>query len=67
MKTEVAPAVVVLGQNSLAVARQIIQILPTATLYGLANRTTGVDVSFTNFGDYSSSEHPSLAFVPLGF
>jgi cobalt-precorrin 5A hydrolase/precorrin-3B C17-methyltransferase len=51
MKTEVAPAVVVLGQNSLAVARQIIQVLPTATLYGLANRTTGVDFSFNNFGD----------------
>ncbi|TVP59091.1 MAG: precorrin-3B C(17)-methyltransferase [Nodularia sp. (in: Bacteria)] len=51
MITKIAPAVVVLGQNSVPVARQIISILPGATLYGLAGRTSGVDVSFTNFGD----------------
>ncbi|WYL96061.1 MAG: precorrin-3B C(17)-methyltransferase [Gloeotrichia echinulata IR180] len=48
---KVPPAVVVLGQNSLSVARQIISVLPGATLYGLAGRTTEVDISFTNFGD----------------
>lgn len=47
----VAPAIVVLGQNSVAVARKIITVLPGATLYGLAGRTSGVDVSFTNFGE----------------
>lgn len=47
----VAPAIVVLGQNSVTVARKIISVLPGATLYGLAGRTSGVDVSFTNFGD----------------
>ena len=47
----VAPAIVVLGQNSVTVARKIITILPGATLYGLAGRTSGVDVSFTNFGE----------------
>ncbi|MEA5582200.1 precorrin-3B C(17)-methyltransferase [Nodularia harveyana UHCC-0300] len=51
MITKIAPAIVVLGQNSVPVARQIISILPGATLYGLAGRTSGVDVSFTNFGD----------------
>ncbi|MBD2296723.1 precorrin-3B C(17)-methyltransferase [Anabaena sphaerica FACHB-251] len=51
MKTRVAPAVVILGQNSIAVARQIINILPGAKLYGLASRTCDVDVSFTSFGD----------------
>lgn len=51
MMTKVAPAVVVLGQNSVTVARKIISVLPGATLYGLAGRTSGVDVSFTNFGE----------------
>ncbi|WP_442945136.1 precorrin-3B C(17)-methyltransferase [Nostoc sp.] len=47
----VAPAIVVLSQNSVTVARKIITVLPGATLYGLAGRTSGVDVSFTNFGE----------------
>jgi cobalt-precorrin 5A hydrolase / precorrin-3B C17-methyltransferase len=47
----VAPAIVVLGQNSVTVARKIITVLPGATLYGLAERTSGVDVNFTNFGE----------------
>jgi cobalt-precorrin 5A hydrolase/precorrin-3B C17-methyltransferase len=51
MKTQVAPAVVVLGQNSVAIARQIIAVLPGAKLYGLVSRTTGVDISFENFGE----------------
>ncbi len=51
MMMNVAPAIVVLGQNSVAVARKIITVLPGATLYGLAGRTSGVDVSFTNFGE----------------
>ncbi|TAF07173.1 MAG: precorrin-3B C(17)-methyltransferase [Nostocales cyanobacterium] len=51
MKTRVAAAVIILSQNSVTVARQIINILPEAKLYGLANRTCDVDVSFTNFGD----------------
>ena len=51
MIMNVAPAIVVLGQNSVTVARKIISVLPGATLYGLAGRTSGVDVSFTNFGE----------------
>ncbi|MBG1268414.1 precorrin-3B C(17)-methyltransferase [Nostoc sp. WHI] len=51
MIMNVAPAIVVLGQNSVIVARKIISVLPGATLYGLAGRTSGVDVSFTNFGE----------------
>ncbi|MDF5711424.1 MAG: precorrin-3B C(17)-methyltransferase [Nostoc sp. S4] len=47
----VAPAIVILGQNSVAVARKIISILPGTTLYGLEGRTSGVDVSFKNFGE----------------
>ncbi|MCY7279166.1 MAG: precorrin-3B C(17)-methyltransferase [Phormidesmis sp. CAN_BIN44] len=44
------PAVIVLGQTSVAVARQLMQALPNATLYGLAGRTIEVDVSFADFG-----------------
>ncbi|RCJ26616.1 precorrin-3B C(17)-methyltransferase [Nostoc sp. ATCC 43529] len=47
----VAPAIIVLGQNSVAVARKIISVLPGTTLYGLEGRTSGVDVSFRNFGE----------------
>jgi cobalt-precorrin 5A hydrolase/precorrin-3B C17-methyltransferase len=49
MKTP--PAIVILGQNSTTVARQIISVLPEAKLYGLASRTSGVDISFENFGE----------------
>ncbi|MBN3896746.1 MAG: precorrin-3B C(17)-methyltransferase [Nostoc sp. NOS(2021)] len=51
MIMNVAPAIIVLGQNSVTVARKIISVLPGATLYGLEGRTSGVDVSFTNFGE----------------
>lgn len=44
-------AIVVLGQQSVSVARQIAIALPNATVYGLSDRTRGVDVSFTNFGE----------------
>jgi cobalt-precorrin 5A hydrolase/precorrin-3B C17-methyltransferase len=44
-------AIVVLGQHSVALARRLMAALPEATLYGLANRTTDVDVHFTHFGD----------------
>ena len=45
------PIIVVLNQVSVATARQLMSALPGSQLYGLVDRTTGVDVSFTNFGD----------------
>lgn len=45
-----ACAIVVLGQNSVTLAKQIKTVLP-ATIYGLAERTSNVDISFTNFGE----------------
>lgn len=48
--TKIAPAVVILGNNSIPVAKKIISVLPGAQLYGLADRTCDVDVSFTEFG-----------------
>ncbi len=49
--TKMAPAVVVLGQNSVPVARQFMSVLPGAALYGLSGRTTDVDVYFSHFGE----------------
>jgi cobalt-precorrin 5A hydrolase / precorrin-3B C17-methyltransferase len=45
------PIIVVLNQFSVATARQLMTALPGSQLYGLVDRTTEVDVSFTNFGD----------------
>lgn len=50
MMPKMTPAVVVLGQNSIPVAKKIISVLPGAQLYGLAGRTSDVDVGFTEFG-----------------
>ncbi|MGI2908058.1 precorrin-3B C(17)-methyltransferase [Tolypothrix sp. VBCCA 56010] len=46
-----ACAIVVLGQNSVTLAKQIKTGLLNASIYGLAERTSNVDVSFTNFGE----------------
>ena len=51
MNTRVAPAVVVLSQNSVRVGRKITNVLAGAKLYGLVGRTHDVDISFTNFGE----------------
>jgi cobalt-precorrin 5A hydrolase/precorrin-3B C17-methyltransferase len=45
------PVIVVLNQNSLLTARQILSVLPEAKIYGLVNRTSDVDMSFADFGD----------------
>jgi cobalt-precorrin 5A hydrolase / precorrin-3B C17-methyltransferase len=45
------PIAIVLNQLSVPTARRSIALIPGAKLYGLAGRTSDVDVSFTNFGD----------------
>ena len=44
-------AIIILGQQSLPLARRIMAMLPEAVIYGMANRTTDVDIPFDNFGD----------------
>ncbi|MBD2328006.1 precorrin-3B C(17)-methyltransferase [Alkalinema sp. FACHB-956] len=44
-------AIVILGEASIPVARQIQTAIPEAVIYGLANRTQAVDVTYENFGD----------------
>ena len=46
-----AVAIVVLGQQSVPLAQRIKTVLPDAIVYGLVDRTTGVEVSYTNFGE----------------
>jgi cobalt-precorrin 5A hydrolase / precorrin-3B C17-methyltransferase len=45
------PAIIILGEQSVATARRIQAILPDPRLYGLANRTQAVDLSYPNFGE----------------
>ncbi|MBW4630736.1 MAG: precorrin-3B C(17)-methyltransferase [Iphinoe sp. HA4291-MV1] len=47
---KIALAVVILGNNSIPIAKKITSVMPGAQLYGLAGRTCDVDVSFTEFG-----------------
>lgn len=45
------PAIVILGEASISVARQIRTAIPNAVIYGLANRTQSAMVTYDNFGD----------------
>jgi cobalt-precorrin 5A hydrolase / precorrin-3B C17-methyltransferase len=45
------PAIVILGETSVAIARQIQAALPAATLYGFAGRAPSADVTYTKFGE----------------
>jgi cobalt-precorrin 5A hydrolase / precorrin-3B C17-methyltransferase len=44
-------AIVILGQQSIPLARRIMAAMPEAVLYGTANRTRDVDIPVANFGD----------------
>ncbi|MCT7969320.1 precorrin-3B C(17)-methyltransferase [Laspinema sp. D1] len=46
-----APAIVILGEASLPVARQIQTAIPEAMIYGLATRTQSADQTYDNFGE----------------
>jgi cobalt-precorrin 5A hydrolase/precorrin-3B C17-methyltransferase len=42
------PAIVILGETSFAVARQVQTALPAAVVYGLAGRTRSAIVTYAN-------------------
>jgi cobalt-precorrin 5A hydrolase/precorrin-3B C17-methyltransferase len=48
--TQSIPAIVILGQGSLATARRIQQVYPAALIHGLAGRVEGADRSYQEFG-----------------
>jgi cobalt-precorrin 5A hydrolase/precorrin-3B C17-methyltransferase len=45
------PAILILGETSITVARQVQMALPEAVVYGLINRTHSADFTYTNFGE----------------
>jgi cobalt-precorrin 5A hydrolase/precorrin-3B C17-methyltransferase len=46
-----APAIVILGESSISVARQIQTLLPSAVIHGLCSRTQSADLLYENFGE----------------
>ena len=48
--TQSTPAIVILGQGSLATARRVQQVYPAAQIHGLAGRVEGADCSYQEFG-----------------
>ncbi|MEG4112043.1 MULTISPECIES: precorrin-3B C(17)-methyltransferase [unclassified Microcoleus] len=47
----VPPAIVILGQNSLPIAKKISAHFPGSQIYGLIDRTSNTDINFSNFGE----------------
>jgi cobalt-precorrin 5A hydrolase/precorrin-3B C17-methyltransferase len=45
------PAILILGETSIPVARQVQMALPEAVVYGLIDRTQSADFTYTNFGE----------------
>lgn len=66
----VSPAIVILGQNSLPIAQKISAVFPGSQIYGLTDRTTDVDINFTNFGEtlreLFATETPIIAICAAG-
>ena len=48
--SQATPAIVILGQGSLATARRIQQVYPAAKVHGLAGRVEGADSRYEEFG-----------------
>lgn len=68
--THSTPAIVILGQASLATARRIQQIYPAAQIHGLAGRVDGADCSYEEFGatlrDLYQHNTPIIALCAAG-
>ena len=45
------PAILILGETSITVARQVQMALAEAVVYGLIDRTHSADFTYTNFGE----------------
>ncbi|WP_339493980.1 precorrin-3B C(17)-methyltransferase [Pseudomonas sp. RA_105y_Pfl2_P56] len=64
------PAIVILGQGSLATARRIQQVYPAAQIHGLAGRVEGADCTYPEFGatlrDLYQQDTPIIALCAAG-
>ncbi len=47
----VSPAIIILGQNSQPIAQKISALFPGSQIYGLIDRTSNADITFSNFGE----------------
>lgn len=70
LNTQVAPAIVILGQGSLATARCLQQVYAQATIHGLQGRVQGADEDYNAFGDLLRSLYqrgtPIIALCAAG-
>ena len=68
--TSTVPAIVILGQGSLATARRIQQRYPEALIHGLAGRVEGSDRPYTEFGatlrELYQQDTPIIALCAAG-
>jgi cobalt-precorrin 5A hydrolase/precorrin-3B C17-methyltransferase len=68
--THSTPAIIILGQASLATARRIQQVYPAAQIHGLAGRAEGADCSYQEFGatlrDLYQHNTPIIALCAAG-
>ncbi len=66
----VPPAIIILGQNSLAIAQTISTVFPGSQIYGLADRTSDTNITFSNFGEtlreLFATETPIIAICAAG-
>ncbi|PZO40791.1 MAG: precorrin-3B C(17)-methyltransferase [Pseudanabaena frigida] len=64
------PAIIILGEKSIAIARQIQTVIPNATIYGLASRTQTADRQYDKFSetisDLFSQGHPIIGICAAG-
>ncbi|WP_033728617.1 precorrin-3B C(17)-methyltransferase [Pseudomonas putida] len=70
LNTQVAPAIVILGQGSLGTARCLQQVYGQATIHGLQGRVQGADQEYSAFGDLLRSLYqrgtPIIALCAAG-
>jgi cobalt-precorrin 5A hydrolase/precorrin-3B C17-methyltransferase len=63
-------AIIILGEKSIAIARQIKTIVPEAIIYGLASRTQTVDLQYDKFSEtiseLFSQGHPIIGICAAG-
>ncbi|MEG4284281.1 precorrin-3B C(17)-methyltransferase [Microcoleus sp. A006_D1] len=66
----VTPAIIILGQNSLPIAKTISAVFPGSQIYGLIDRTSDTDINFSNFGqtlrELFATETPIIAICAAG-
>ncbi len=66
----VTPAIIILGQNSQAIAQKISALFPGSQIYGLIDRTSDTDITFSKFGEtlreLFAAETPIIAICAAG-